>query len=131
MRLAVLIGAVLLGAAACGGSEQAGDKPSGLLVVKQTQAGGPYYIEGSKSYVRAEPGGDDVELSSSSTPAASLKLAPGNYTLKSWQRPCDGNCGVLDEPTDRCSGPVTITAGGETRVTIKLRPGKGCEIVAG
>ncbi len=130
MRVAVLIGALVLGGAACGGSETGGDKPTGLLVVKQVQTGGPYYIEGSKSYVRAEPGGHDVELSSSRTPTASLKLAPGDYTLQSWQRPCDGNCGALDPPTDRCAGPVTVTSGSETHVTINLRAGEACEIVA-
>lgn len=131
--IAVLLVALALGVTACGGSEETADTPTGLLVVKQVSVGDGLYIEGSKSYVSAEPedGGDatEVELSTDAKPTASLKLEPGSYTLKSWQRPCDGNCGYLDPPTDRCSGPVAIAEGTETHVTVKLRPGKGCEIV--
>ena len=36
-------------------------------------------------------------------PFAAVALAPGRYRLQSWQRDCDGNCGRLGPPTDRCS----------------------------
>ncbi len=130
---ATLIGVLALGVAGCGGSEGPGDQSTGLVIVEQVQTGGPYYIEGAKSYVSAEPegGGDgrEVELSTGRTATGSLRLDAGRYTFKSWQRPCEGNCGYLDPPTDQCSAPVEVASGGETHVTIKLRPGKGCEIV--
>ena len=31
------------------------------------------------------------------------RLSPGRYRVISYQRPCDGNCGLLDPPTDRCA----------------------------
>ena len=129
-----VLSAFALGLAACGGSEEAAaDGPTGLLVVQQVRVGDELYIEGSKSYVSAEPedGGEaeELELPQTAKPTGSLRLEPGAYTLKSWQRPCAGNCGYLDPPTDECSGPVSIAEGAETHVTVKLRPGKGCEIV--
>ena len=36
------------------------------------------------------------------------RLAPGRYKVISYQRPCDGNCGTLDPPTDRCARHVHV-----------------------
>jgi len=134
MRRTALLVLVLLAVAGCGGSEAPSSDSTGQLLVQQSFVGQSLYIEGAKSYVSAEPasGGDakEVELSYDDRAATgSLRLEPGRYTLKSWQRPCDGNCGYLDPPTDKCSGPVEVASGADTHVTIKVEPGKGCDIV--
>jgi zinc D-Ala-D-Ala dipeptidase len=46
----------------------------------------------------------------------------------SYQRPCDGNCGLLDPPTDRCARPIRILSGGLTEVAVRVRPGRGCRM---
>src|SRR4051812_9791158 len=93
---AAFMGLLVLGVAGCGGTDYvAVDAPTGLLVVQQVQVGDHFYIEGSKAYVTAEPeeGGEaqELELPQTMKPTGSLKLAPGAYTLRSWQRPCEGN----------------------------------------
>jgi hypothetical protein len=133
MRM-LLVAVVALATAGCGGSEAPSSDTAGQLLVEQTFIGDAHYVEGTKSYVSAEPenGGDtqEAELAySDQASTGSLRLDPGRYTLKSWQRPCDGNCGYLDPPTDECSAPVEIAAGADTRVKIEVEPGKGCEIV--
>ena len=135
MRLA-LCTALLLAFAGCGGSKATSSDAPGQLLVEQTFVGKALYIEGAKSYVSAEPenGSDTKEAELSYADRAStgsLRLDPGRYTLKSWQRPCDGNCGYLDPPTDECSAPVEVTSGADTRVKIEVEPGKGCKIAVG
>lgn len=132
----MVIGSAAAALAGCGGSGSGRSTSEpvgvGLLIVEQVQDGGPYYIEGARSYVRADRQGvhgDVVELSRGTKPAARLQLDPDVYKLESWQRPCDGNCTALDPPTDRCSGGFSVIAGEQVRVTIILEPGKGCRIV--
>ena len=56
------------------------------------------------------------------------RLAPGTYMVINYQRPCDGNCGTLDPPTDRCVRRVRILSGGLTEVALRVRPGRRCTI---
>ena len=56
------------------------------------------------------------------------RLPPGRYVVVSFQRPCDGNCALLDPPTDRCARRVRILSGGLTEVRVTVRPGRGCRI---
>ena len=109
--------------------------PSGSshLVVYQAQVGAAMYVEGSKSYVRisSPTGGSDTTSSfvaNPSKPVVSQVVAPGSYTVESWQRPCDGKCGVLDPETDQCESTVTVAAGRSTTLVIILKPGHGCTI---
>ena len=107
---------------------------SSRLVLYQTWVGGQLYVEGSRSYlaVSAESGGSDTLgyfVMHEGDPVFSKVLAPGRYTLKSWQRPCDGNCGTLDDPTDRCQRTITLLAEQPARYVIQLAPGRGCRIV--
>ena len=133
MRRTALIwlGAIAL-AAGCGGTQpELRSGHPGRLHVRQEHAGGGYYIEGSYSYVRLErPGSADVEtrLSLGRAPQATLSLETGSYRLVSFQRPCDGNCGLLDAPTDRCSVPIEVTEDAELHEVIELTPGSGCTI---
>jgi len=125
----LLVAAIALAVAGCGGSEApSSGEAAGQLLVEQTFVGNAHYIEGAKSYVSAEPesGGDpqEVELTySDQASTGSLHLDPGRYTLKSWQRPCDGNCGYLDPPTDECSAPVEVASGADSTCRTPCLPG--------
>jgi hypothetical protein len=134
-RLATLFAAVLLAPVGCGGGADSGDvrgSGAGLLLIEQVQAGAALYIEGSVSYVRVETQqGDTVleeRLPARDRPSVSVRLDPGDYRLASWQRPCDGNCSVLDPATDRCERSVTIGSSQELHAIIRLSPGEGCSI---
>jgi len=59
-----------------------------------------------------------------------LRLEPGSYRVISFQRPCDGNCGYLDSPTDKCSRKIEAKADGLIEATVRLSPGEGCTIDA-
>ena len=56
------------------------------------------------------------------------RLPAGRYRLTSFERPCSGNCSLLDPPTDRCSRRITIIAHGRTGVRATVRPGRGCRM---
>jgi Beta-lactamase enzyme family len=89
---------------------------------------GPY-VEGSVSYVRVRSSdGRPVVARRVRKPRFRMQrqLAPGRYRVISYQRPCDGNCGLLDPPTDRCARPVRVLSGGLTEVAVRVRPGRGC-----
>ena len=71
-----------------------------------------------------------VRLKGTKTPETTLRLDPGAYRLVSFQRPCDGNCGIVDPPTDRCSGDIDAKADARVEATVRLSPGDGCTIAA-
>lgn len=63
----------------------------------------------------------------------SMRLAPGDYTVQTFQRGCDFTQGTDCEETfepaeDWCSTPVTIEPDATVRVTIKLRLPQGCDV---
>jgi hypothetical protein len=58
-----------------------------------------------------------------------VRLAPGRYVVTSYQRPCDGNCGYLDPPTDRCRTTVTLAADDDIVLNVEFAPGQGCQFV--
>lgn len=120
--MAVTAGLLLSG---CGGASTGGPGPA-TLEVEQRFAGDTLYIEGSLSYIRLEgPTRVEEQLSEG---RGQLQLEPGSYALSSWQRPCDGNCGYLDAPTDRCSATFEAGAGAALHASIVVRPGEGCSI---
>jgi D-alanyl-D-alanine dipeptidase len=87
------------------------------------------FVEGSVSYVRVRGvRGKLVVARRTRRPNFRMQrpLAPGRYRVISYQRPCDGNCGTLDPPTDRCARPVRILSGGLTEVAVRVRPGRRC-----
>jgi hypothetical protein len=108
--------------------------PSGSnrLVVYETYLGQEaFYTEGFQSYlaVAADAGGSTtVTVPRNAGPAFTKRLAPGRYTIKSWLRPCDGNCGTLDGSTDRCQLAVSLGAARPTDYIVLLTPGRGCRI---
>lgn len=120
--------------AGCGGWQPGprSAKPA-KLHVRQEWVGGAVYIEGSYSYVRLEQGEKNVvqvRLKGGKTPETTLRLDPGSYRLVSYQRPCDGNCGYLDPPTDQCSREIEAKAGALVEAWVRLSPGDGCTIDA-
>jgi hypothetical protein len=87
------------------------------------------YVEGAVSYVRVRSTrGRLVVARRVHKPRFRMKrrLAPGRYRVISYQRPCDGNCGRLDPPSDRCARPVRILSRGLTEVGVRVRPGRRC-----
>ena len=110
--------------------------PSGTsrLVLYQVWVGHELYIEGPRSYltVSASAGGSEsfgYVVMHTGDPVFSKLVAPGRYTVKSWQRPCDGSCDNLSGATDRCQRTVTLPANQSSLFVIQLAPGDGCRIV--
>jgi hypothetical protein len=130
--LGTFFGVALL--AACGGTQRESRSVNpATLHVRQEWVGDALYVEGSYSYLRVENDEKtvaEVRLKGMRTPEATLRLDPGAYRLVSFQRPCDGNCGVLDPPTDQCGGEIDAKAGGHVEATLRLSPGDGCTIAA-
>jgi hypothetical protein len=121
---------VLVLAAGCGGGlrSPATQTATGELRVREVHlTGAPFAIEGEFTYVRIE--GEEHVLH----PPADLRigLTPGSHQVEVWHRTCDGNCGNLDPPTDRCAAEVTVAEGGTALATIRNWPGTPCRIVAG
>ena len=98
-----------------------------LKVALKVDVDGPMYIEGAIYYLRAERNGHAVTKRLGAT--TTFRLAPGRYRLRSWARPCDGNCGYLDPPTDRCSATIRLRASRTTRLRITASAGSPCRIV--
>jgi hypothetical protein len=133
LRAAALVIAALA-TAGCGGQAKPRSAQAATLHVRQELIGRGMYTEGSYSYVRVERDGDkvvQVRLSDERTPRATVRLDPGSYRLVSFQRPCDGNCGILDPPMDQCTKTVEVEADADIAVLVSLSPGQGCEIEEG
>jgi hypothetical protein len=131
----------LLALSACAGDESPDPGPDAVDVsvrqIYDMSQGG--YFEGSYSYVRVESlAGEKViekrflegeklgPLRFLST--TTVRLAPGSYRLVSFQRPCSGNCGLLDPPTDKCSREMVVAPDRSVEATITVRPGEGCSV---
>jgi len=97
-----------------------------VVVTQDFDRSGGLYVEGSYSFIRLARDGTVVFHGRLKGDQLRRELPAGTYTLSSYQRPCDGNCGYLDPPTDRCSEQLTVVAGDETHVHITVRAGEGC-----
>src|ERR1043165_5380319 len=93
-----------LTAAGCGGTKvpTAHSGAGRLLVTQIIDRTGPMPIEGASSYLRIEKEGAEIVDERLQTDRTTIRLEPGTYQLISYQRTCDGNCGYLDQPSDRC-----------------------------
>jgi D-alanyl-D-alanine dipeptidase len=104
----------------------------GTLDFRQSFAGRMPYIEGSVSFVRVRDASGDtvVRRRVQHKPRFRMKrkLRPGRYRVVSYQRPCDGNCGLLDPPADRCARRMRVMSGGLTAVAVTVRPYRGCRM---
>jgi zinc D-Ala-D-Ala dipeptidase len=110
----------------------AADAAPGTLDVRQSiDRSRGLYVEGSISYVRVRGvRGKLVVAKRVNRPRFRMqrRLAPGRYKVITYQRPCDGNCGTLDPPTDRCARHVHVFSGGLTEVAVRVRPGRRCRM---
>jgi hypothetical protein len=88
---------------------------------------GGLYVEGSVSFVKVTDADGVVVEQRLQHDRFRHDLPAGDYTVTSYQRPCDGNCGYLDPPTDRCSHHVTVAGGELLQVHLTVRPGSGCD----
>src|SRR5581483_10706983 len=92
---------------------------------------GVVHTDGFRSYVAvsaAAGGRTTVTVPAANGPAFAKRLAPGRYTITRWARPCDGNCGSLDPPTDRCRRTIAVGRERPTSYNVLVRPGRGCRI---
>jgi hypothetical protein len=138
-RSLISMTAVAAALAGCASGEPADDVDppavGRLVVLEDYKTDGPLFTEGSVPHLRIarQDGGvvfDDEVLDAGDGPLFDRNLPRGEYRLDSAQRPCDGNCGYLDPPTDECSGRVTVRPDTTTTVTITVRPGSPCRIAA-
>src|SRR5262245_11752034 len=119
---------------ACGAVVAGGPPPSGTIEVRQTVQ--CCYREGSVSYVGVSQVGNGLITTKVIRPVAGLdrllvstEVDPGTYVVSSFQRPCDGNCDVLNAPIDACdSEPIEIAAGETVSVLVSVVPFGGCSI---
>ena len=128
MRVLVLCAAAAIAAlAAPVADEQA---PRGKLDFRRVLTGA--YIEGSISFLRVRDARGELVVDESAARGlrwrVRRRLPAGRYRLTSFERPCDGNCSLLDPPTDRCSRRIKVIAHGRTGVRASVRPGRGCRL---
>ena len=123
---------VALAATAC--SHNRAGPHAARLAVRQVREPGPVPIEGAYSYARVERGGRTIvqaRLSEAVIPRAAIRLDPGSYRLVSFQRTCDGNCHVLDPPSDQCRRAFSVRADETVTATVRVTFGTGCLISFG
>ncbi len=108
----------------------------GHLVVQKSLAGMPVFIEGSVTHLRIV-GPDGAVIVDGLRPVETLDrplldqaLPAGSYELTAVERPCEGNCSMLDAPADstRCVFEVHVTAGRKTEVAILLGGSAGAVV---
>jgi hypothetical protein len=138
---ALVIGLLAAAIAGCGADEHdtTAEAPSRLVIHEQRAAGGLMYREGSLGFLRVAPVNSGTDLDATEVPTAAPgaqttifdeRLEPGEYRIVSYQRPCDGNCGYLDPPTDRCATTLQLGAGETREITIYVQPGRDCRVAA-
>ena len=138
---ALAIAVVALTAAGCGGSDEieaprtAAVEPSRLVIHESHVTDGPIYIEGSISFLGVDlasagdrPDATQVEPTGTGAVIYDELLVPDKYRVVSYQRPCDGNCGYLDPPTERCRHDLVIESSESTLAVARTRAGHRCEI---
>jgi hypothetical protein len=132
MRAAAALAAAAL-LAGCGAADEPAADPEpvepGLLRFEHSvDTTGPMYIEGAIYHVTVEQDGEPIEdRTIEHDGTVTVELAPRGYTVGTYAQVCNGNCGSLSEPTDRCGAEVDLEAGASATATIVARPG-GCTI---
>lgn len=95
------------------------------LIVRQVFVGEGFFTEGAYAYVELlDSTGRLVDQAEASEYRIEYDLAAftvdaGEYELRSYVRPCNGSCEVLDAPTAACAGTVELPAGSNIRVRIE------------
>ena len=90
------------------------------------------YVEGQVSFLQLVDAAGEIVVDESFRPLDMIfpvldqHLPAGRYTLRTWQRPCSGNCGSLDPPRNQCESTLALAPGTETFITSAFTPGEGC-----
>ncbi len=133
---AAMLASMTLGLASCAAQATPGPAATpppqaGQLRIIQAWAGNAVPIEGALSYIRLEraTGATMTERQLPGSGQLTLRVPPGAYRLASWQRICDGNCGNLDPPSQRCARPFTLRPGEQLTAAIRVNLASGCVIV--
>jgi hypothetical protein len=106
-------------------------EPATLTVATSLSTDGPMYIEGALAQIVLRDEGGAVVDRATKWPGKPIVfdgLEPGSYSLEPALRPCDGNCGYLDPPTDSCRRMLTVDA--DLTLTVRFSVGHACEVVA-
>ena len=105
---------------------------SGSVVVVSVQepaADGAVYTEGAVVEVRLrDASGAVVDTERGDGALRFDDLKSGSYTVEPALRPCDGNCGYLDPPTDGCRESFMLD--GDRRMRVDFWVGQACVVGA-
>jgi len=102
--------------------------PSELVIRTKIVTSGRLYVEGALTYVSVSDGQGRVLTTRRIDKRVTLLLGVGRFRLRSWVRPCDGNCSVLDPPTDRCGRAFRLAPGRKLVATIRVQAAHPCVI---
>lgn len=137
MRASLVAAVLLLSMSGCSDAhtdDPESSAPSAALRVEWDQSpgrGGAMYFEGAvPDFELTSADGEKLPPDQQGDQAWSWESLPvGSYVLRAGQRPCDGNCGMLDGLTDRCSKKLDLD--GVTRVVVRLVVQRPCVIRVG
>lgn len=82
------------------------------------------FIEGALTFVTIDEDDTAIQVADGD----SHPIPSGPHVLHSYVRPCDGNCGSLDAPTDACAAPIDSLPGQVVTITIVQAAGQPCTI---
>lgn len=136
LRYAAPVAVVLLALTGCtsvqtdGGLRADPDVRHSVLVHTDIRPGphGELFIEGALPEIRLVDAAGQVHrpVRDHRDVASFPALSPGVYRLRAALRPCDGNCGVLDPPTERCAAQVRVD--GREVMKVRWMIGRGCGV---
>ncbi len=101
-----------------------------LVVHEKFDPSAGLFFEGYVSYLvvrRAGSGKVALRQSKAGLLHSTSVLPRGAYRLRTYIRTCDGNCGLLDPPTNRCSAAFRLAAGRVVRAKVR-RDATGCRV---
>jgi hypothetical protein len=131
----VLVAVFVAVLTACGSESPHATPPGGARITVRQRQLTCCATEGQVSYVRLSRAGGDVRARAfqgdgigTDVTALDEAVSPGTFRVESWQRTCDGNCGHLDPPTDRCAMTVDVAPAEHRTLTVLVSPGSGCTI---
>jgi hypothetical protein len=104
--------------------------PATLTVATSLSTDGPmHYTEGALVHMVLRDADGNIADGGTKWPGKRFVfdgLDPGTYVLEPALRPCDGNCGYLDPPTDSCRDTLTID--GDLSVRVEFTVGDPCVV---
>jgi hypothetical protein len=127
VRRRAAFAAVLATAAFCAAAGAAQAPQATLKLEHRIDGSRGFYVEGAYYYASLRRGSVSIVRRFSGA-RMTMRVTAGRYVLRSYARPCDGNCGLLDPASDGCSANVRLRAGTTTRIRIVAPPGSPCRL---